>query len=96
MQIVINIPEEMKSRFCCDRPDLQDIKKICHIISNGSILPEKHGRLIDADELIKELKGHKYSNTFCLEHSIDWSIDLGMAILLTNDAQTLVKAEDVN
>lgn len=98
IEVVIKIPKSMKD-MCewhqdgiCDLVDIEtDI--LAEAIKNGTVLPKGHGRLIDADELIKELKDHKYSNTFCLEHNIDWSIDLGMAILLTNDAQTMVKAD---
>jgi hypothetical protein len=57
MQIVIDIPNEAKEVF--DKASKDDIygcfydynSLIGNAIKNGVVLPEKHGRLIDADEV---------------------------------------------
>ena len=57
MQIVIDIPNEVKEVF--DKASKDDIygcfydynSLIGNAIKNGVVLPEKHGRLIDADVL---------------------------------------------
>jgi len=53
MQIVIDIPEDTHERIT--RPDRlftdNDINKVCWAVYNGTVLPEDHGRLIDADKL---------------------------------------------
>lgn len=55
MQIVIKIPEDTYERIT--KPDRlftdDDINKVCWAVYNGTVLPE-HGRLIDADRLIKQ------------------------------------------
>ena len=50
MQIVIEIPETYYD-YC---RKLEDAIEIELAIKNGVILPEHHGRLIDADKLLKD------------------------------------------
>ena len=71
----------------------QLIHRIFNTIKNGTPLPKGHGRLIDADELRSNAVKHKYSNNFCEEHNIDWSINLGMLNILIADAPTIIEAE---
>ena len=63
MEIVIKIPEEiyihLLARYKYQNTDdigLSELDKVCVSIKNGTLLPEHHGRLIDADEAIKTLK----------------------------------------
>lgn len=56
MKIVIDVPEKVYNRFCrcCRFPD--EVEEAIIAISDGTLLPKGHGRLIDADELIKQLE----------------------------------------
>ena len=58
MQIVINISEELYTRAGCDddvMDNTDDMIGILDAICGGKILPEYHGRLIDADAYRKEM-----------------------------------------
>lgn len=61
MQILIDIPKEVKDDFV-KRGFQKGV--VAQIIENGIILPNEHGRLIDADAFISTLedvsKRHKY------------------------------------
>lgn len=60
IELVIKIPKELYKDikehglcgFCSDR------EIVSKAISNSTPLPKGHGRLIDADELTKEIKGY--------------------------------------
>ena len=52
MKLVIDIPEEDYER--CKKKFQRRIHIISDAIANGTPLPKEHGRLIDADELLKE------------------------------------------
>lgn len=41
--------------------------------------------LISRQAVLDALDKSKYSNTFCEEHNIDWSINLGMAHIVVNE-----------
>ena len=68
MELIIDIPEEVKSRLCFGITYPKDIQVICEALNNGTPLPKGHGRLIDADALEVgprfnengELCGHTY------------------------------------
>jgi len=53
MQIVIDIPEEIYNSACTANNiwDMRMAGFVCSAISNGTLLPKGHGRLIDADNL---------------------------------------------
>ena len=52
MQIVINMPEDWENGILClSESDIVDF--LYNKIRNGTVLP-KHGRLIDADALVKK------------------------------------------
>lgn len=54
MQIVIDIPEETYERIKDFYKTHETVEAIYSYIVYGTVLPEKHGRLIDADSLIKQ------------------------------------------
>ena len=56
MQIVIDIPEEVKHKVYNYGLSLcpSDKEQLVHAIVNGTPLPKGHGRLIDADKFISE------------------------------------------
>jgi hypothetical protein len=88
MEIVIDIPETLKKIA-----DEKDIKTFSHYmwsiivmdaIKNGTLLPEQHGRLIDADAL--------YENTEICHSDID-----GYACVRwkdINDAPTIIEGSE--
>lgn len=52
MQIVIDIPEEIKQKRDAGKVlSNEEISTICMAIKNSTPLPKGHGRLIDADAL---------------------------------------------
>ena len=55
MQIVIDIPEK-DYKFIKEQVDKRDYPDMStgKAIANGTPLPKKHGRLIDADKLLEE------------------------------------------
>ena len=57
MQIVIDLPEEVYKR--AKDGDLMNIHSmmICGAVADGTPLPQRHGRLIDADETISKICG---------------------------------------
>ena len=73
MQIVIEISDHL---YKClqKRIELNVSSEVDQIIAKGTLLPEHHGRLIDADEL-KEHKyhdNHRYENAVAVAY-IDWA-----------------------
>ena len=55
MQIVIDIPQDVYDIMQVTQCVIQGHKKIVDkAILNGVVLPEHHGRLIDADRIMKE------------------------------------------
>jgi hypothetical protein len=51
MKIVIDVPEKVYNRFCrcCRFPD--EVEEAIIAITDGTVLPEGHGRLIDLNDL---------------------------------------------
>lgn len=57
MQIVIKITKKVYDRYRkAGRIKMCDIDIFEKALNNGVVLPKGHGRLIDADELIKQLE----------------------------------------
>lgn len=51
MQIVIDIPEEIYFRIMAQKDYAYDVMRTIEAVERGKVLPEGHGRLIDADAL---------------------------------------------
>lgn len=97
MKIVIEIPKSVKQTF--DKATEEDIygtyydynSFIGRAIKNGTPLPKGHGKLIDADELIKQLE---------VLANIEWNIQVGSskgledAIDIVDDAPTIIEADE--
>ena len=75
MKVVIDIPEN-DYKLACNYPDAL-ISCYAHYIKEGTVLPNNHGRLIDADALIE----------FCAERWIPLNIDV------VNMQPTVIEAE---
>lgn len=56
MQIVIDIPKDVKNRLAFGVTYEKDIRLLCEAISNGTPLPKGHGKLMDADAFVDFLK----------------------------------------
>lgn len=63
-------------------------------IKKGKILPKGYGDLIDVKKLRQDIIAHKYSNSFCEEHHIDQSINIGVLNILLADASKIIKADE--
>ena len=51
---------------------------------------------ISRQAVLDALDKSKYSNTFCEEHSIDWSINLGMAHIVVNELKPVTPQPEVD
>ena len=51
MKIVINVPEKVYNHFCRGCRFFDEVEEAIIAITDGTVLPEGHGRLIDADKL---------------------------------------------
>lgn len=56
MQIVIEIPEESYEYICNGSETSIDESNVVMAVRNGTPLPKRHGRLIDADKLNRKKK----------------------------------------
>lgn len=56
MKIVIDVPEKVYNHFCRGCRFFDEVEESIIAITDGTLLPKGHGRLIDADELIKQLE----------------------------------------
>lgn len=52
IELVIKIPEEVKNRLWFGITYSEDIQVMLGALSNGTLLPKGHGRLIDADKTL--------------------------------------------
>ena len=84
MKIIIDIPKDFYNqtiehdRLCWEYMGMNEMVKA---IKNGTPLPEKHGRLIDADETLKSLTYYLFG-----DKTIGQCID---------DAPTILEASEV-
>ena len=65
MQIVIKLEDELLERINSSDPDDFDgwiESDLIQLIQDGTPLPKNHGRLIDADEMVKHIKPWTGSN----------------------------------
>ena len=71
MKLIIDIPEEIyKASQTVDVKYEDTIQIPLEVIANGTPIPEKHGRLIDADEqesIIEELENICINNEYVLD-----------------------------
>lgn len=88
MQIVIDIHEEEYNdvKYFGTIVD-EDRDYIAECILNGTVLPEQHGRLIDADKLFQQVGGIKPKS------QIEYD-DIGNFMNLITDAHTILEARE--
>lgn len=66
VEVLLRIPKQdfdfIKDEFADgDMPDEKDLKETTYYaIANGIVLPKGHGRLVDADEMVKILRESEY------------------------------------
>lgn len=93
MKIVIEIPDQAYKEVKRDIPENLNhtpYELIAKSIRNGTPLPKEHGRLIDADELIKQLEATA---------NIEWNMQVGSskgledAIDIVDDAPTIIDVD---
>ena len=79
MQIVIDIPEEIKQKRDAGKVlSNEEISTVCMAIKNGTPLPKGHGCLIDQDALIGKIHGAR-SITAVLDAPVIIEADRGDA-----------------
>lgn len=84
MQIVIDIPEEIKKKRDAGKVlSSEEITTVCLAIKNGTLLPKGHGDLIDRSKLVPDCEeqeihdGEDWRNDYCgvslmqIEHYTD-------------------------
>ena len=78
MQIVINIDDDVYKRALVYK-DVQlasnsanDLSELITAVANGTPLPKRHGRLIDADAFNEELDNIDYDTYNDYSNTFDW------------------------
>ncbi len=88
MKVVIDIPDEVYEEFKEGRPSMKNDCIISNAVFDGKVLPKGHGRLIDADALIKSIeeKSKRLKN-------LDTINGLCGAINLIYEAKSIIEAD---
>ena len=90
MQIVIDIPEDVY-KICQGHKDI-----VYQYIANGTPLPKNHGRLIDADEILRELGSYHIGGLNAIKNyngENTWEDGLHTAWRVIDDSETIIPAE---
>ena len=88
MQIIINIPKEIYKASQIIGGKFDDVIQIpLEVIANCTVLPEKHGRLIDADAI------HQAIEELPLKDTAEWFNWLQKTCLRIAYAPTILDAE---
>ena len=81
--------------------DENEYKQLERIIANGTPV-STDGDLISRKQVLDELMAHQYSQDFCKDHNIEYSINSSMVRIIVNGAQAVerpqgewVRKEDV-
>ena len=83
MQIVIDIPEDVYEEIKSNDWDNLAVEGFCAAVKNGTLLPKGHGRLIDADAMLEDVKN------YCIDPDAhDWTI-----FDFINNADTIIEAD---
>ena len=98
MQIVIDIPGEWKTRIEYNRrPNTIECGELVESIWRGKILPKGHGRLIDADEVLKGIDELRQSPWFNEDTALAKRIRLDamgtVRDLCVKDAPTIIETD---
>ena len=99
MKIVIDIDEETykdikKSKIYSSMRDVPQESVLA--IANGTPLPEHHGRLIDADETLRELGSYHIGGIDAIKKyngENTWEDGLHTAWRVIDDAPTIIEAD---
>lgn len=95
MQIVIKIPEAEYDLIVND--EACGLNVLTRAVANGTPLPKEHGRLIDADELIKQYnldEATKYGNKNAKQQAHSYSTMMLYEIAdMIDDAPTIIDAD---
>lgn len=85
IEVVIRIPKKCKEFLDNGgKVDWLDAIPIIDAIANGIVLPKGHGRLIDADELLK----HN-----CIDVWTDYGLETKISGLSVDTAPTIIEAD---
>ena len=89
MKIIIDIPKDAYKVLQSDEGvDWLGAEHILHAISNGTPLPLKHGRLIDADKEIHKLNEMKVQGE-------TFTTAVNFAKILMREAPTVIEADKI-
>ena len=80
MKIVIDVPEKVYNHFCRGCRFFDEVEEAIIAITDGTLLPKGHGRLIDADKLNPDSD---------YEDGIFYAVSIGQI----GGAETVVEAE---
>ena len=84
MQIVIDIPEDVKNRLCFGITYPKDIQTVCKALNNGTPLPKGYGRLLIIDE--NKMKDNQMELNFSCQK---WISEVG----LSNSTVAIIEAD---
>ena len=90
MQVVINISKDDFEEICLQARMVEDtgslFGRIRKAISHGTPLPKGHGRLIDADALLKDVRDNSESY-FADDFAHEW-VDVAPTIIEKDEEQS--------
>ena len=85
IEVVIKIPQKVYEDCIMIPSDIKGWKdEISKAFKNGTVLPERHGRLIDADAFNEELDNLDYDTYNDYSNTFDW----------IEEAPTIIKADE--
>ena len=91
MQIVIDIPEGMLDELHTCKFPIHEAYRLCKIIEDGKPLPKGHGRLIDADDLLRYIDSMPSELNVCAYRMIR---RIKLTDYIQDSAQTIIGADE--
>lgn len=97
MKIVIDIPKKAYENIKAEKEiDWLGVEYILDCIKNGTPLPKNHGRLIDEEEILRELGSYHIGGLDAIKNyngENTWADGLHTAWVVIDDAETIIEAE---
>ena len=92
MKIVIDVHEVIYNRFVAGFANENDARLIETMFKQGIVLPEGHGRLIDADDLREDFKASK-KISFAERMDISCIVDHATTIIEADKTESVIEDE---
>lgn len=73
----------------CNSEYIRGLKTAIGFINNAQAVDRPQGDCISRKQVLEELMAHQYSQDFCKEHGIEYSINSSMVRIIVNSAQAV-------